>query len=626
VIRLERVEAAPRSGGRRVLGPLDFAVEPGERHLILGGNGAGKTTLLRLLAGLTSPLAGRARWGTDEAAPGADPPRLWPRVAALFETPDPQFLTESVAAEVSFGLESVGLSSAEVASRVAETLDAFGIRSFASRDPRTLSAGEKARALLAAACAARPECLLLDQTLAHLDPGTRRALEARLAREASGHDGGAAAAAGRARPFALVRTHQEAEPAFDGERLHILDAGLFCDAGSLGPEAVLAAPHLPLSLALRVSSVLAARGAWEGGPVGEVGSLVRALSVATAGAVGRGGAAPTVGGAAAGTGRGRSGGLGPDSPRTGATAFALQSLRWGPDPGRPLFDVLDLEGARGEIVALVGRSGSGKSSLLRLLAGLETPQGGVAWRAEPRDGGRLAAALALEYPERQLIGRSVLEDVALTLWVNGMPRVEREKLAFRALAAVGMTPGRFAARVPSTLSEGEKRRVALAGLLAEPAPLLLFDEPTAGLDPDGRRALRATLASLRARARTVVIASHDLDFVHAVADRVVLLAREEGTPSRIVRDGAPADVFRDEAALRDAGIPAPDVVIVEDALRAAGCFAGEDGRARDADDLVERLARTADATAAAVWRSRNEGAVVAARADRTISDVGAGAA
>ncbi|HEU4334161.1 MAG TPA: ABC transporter ATP-binding protein, partial [Candidatus Eisenbacteria bacterium] len=262
--------------------------------------------------------------------------------------------------------------------------------------------------------------------------------------------------------------------------------------------------------------------------------------------------------------------------------------------------------------ALVGRSGSGKSSLLRLLAGIETPREGVAWHAAQGDAVGRGVALALEYPERQLIGRTVLEDVGMALWVDGVRREERESLAHRALAAVGLSAGRFASRIPATLSEGEKRRVALAGLIVEPAPLLLFDEPTAGLDPEGRRALRATLRALGDRERTIVLASHDLDFVHAVADRVVLLARPEEGPARVVADGAPAEVFRDESALAEAGMPAPDVVTLEDALREAGLLSG--GAVRDTDELVERLEALRPESRSAPVRSRES------------NDVGAGAA
>jgi len=571
VIRLSAAEVSPRGASRQAkpaVGPIDLVIERGERHLILGANGTGKTTLLRLLAGLLPARAGQVAWdwvpasASASGSKGAEGVTLWPQLAALFETPDPQFLGDTVGADVAFGLEGLGLSASTMRERIDESLASFGLSAFAARDPRTLSAGEKARALLAAALAARPVCLLLDQTLAHLDPGSRRALEARLARDAE------------AGAFALVRTQQEAEAPFAGERIHVLDRGLLAAAGASSAAGVRAARALPLPLALRVSAALESRGLWRGPLASDTPELLGELARLP----GIGGLRPVA----------------PRSSRRGApseAAFSLQSVLWGPAGAAPIFDIFDLEGTRGEIVAVVGRSGSGKSSLLRLLGGFEAPRHGVAWRAESRGGGESAAAMAMEYPERQLIGRTVLEDVAMAPWVQGMKRPEREQLAVRALAAVGIAHERFATRVPATLSDGEKRRVALAGLLAEPARLLLFDEPTAGLDPEGRRTLRETLDALRARDRTIVLASHDLDFVHAVSDRVIMLARDEGGTARIVGDGPPADVFRDAGVLAEAGMPPPDVVVLEDALREAGLLGAAAATARDGDSLVELLER-----------------------------------
>src|SRR6185312_14590256 len=148
-----------------------------------------------------------------------------------------------------------------------------------------------------------------------------------------------------------------------------------------------------------------------------------------------------------------------------------------------------LELSEGECLAIVGVSGSGKSTLLKLAAGLLEPTWGSISRPTGRDGRGRPTALALEYPERQLFGRTVEEDVTATLWLEGVPAAERRARGREAMEAVGLDPDRFGARIPLTLSEGEKRRVALASLLAEPPRALLLDEPTAGLDPEGRRAL-----------------------------------------------------------------------------------------------------------------------------------------
>jgi energy-coupling factor transport system ATP-binding protein len=582
VIRAEgvsRVVGAGTAGaGRAILQPTDFAIAPGERHLILGANGSGKTTLMRVLSGLAAPTEGRllvdgvvsgAGAGGSARVRDGDAASLWPRVAILFEEPDPQFLSDTVEGEVSFGLDSLDLSAEEYRRRTAATLEEYGLAALAGRDPRELSAGEKARVLLAAVMAARPGALLLDQSLAHLDPGSRRALESRL--DDAARTGG----------LAIVRTHQDADPPFAGEHLHVMDEGRLRRADALIPAEVLRTDRVPLPLALRASATLAARGDWSGPLVSDVGALLgrmREFAVADGGETRRIAARRAVAESAA-TGTGAA---------TGDAALAWRGVSWAARRGGPAaVESIDLEARRGEILALVGASGSGKSTLLHLAAGIREPTGGTVWRARAQ-GGAADALLALEYPERQLFARSVEEDVAAMLWIEGVPGPDRARRAAVALRAVGLAPERFASRAPSTLSEGEKRRAALAAFLIEPPLTLLLDEPTAGLDPDGRRALRLALQGLRSRNGAVVLASHDLDFVSTVADRVVVLGREGGAPGSLLGSGRPEDVFRDTALLGRAGLPAPDFLAIADALDACGFLTGG-APIRDAESLLAAL-------------------------------------
>src|SRR6266850_6941759 len=136
MIRLEGIAfaAAPAGGGagRPLLGPVDFAAPPGSSHLLLGPNGSGKTTLIRILSGLKSPSAGRYLLGGREVLAGSEGCSLWPEVAALFEEPDPQFLSDTVEAEAAFGLESLGLPPADVRERTARALEEFGLTRLAA--------------------------------------------------------------------------------------------------------------------------------------------------------------------------------------------------------------------------------------------------------------------------------------------------------------------------------------------------------------------------------------------------------------------------------------------------------------------------------------------------------------
>ncbi|MFI5403935.1 MAG: ATP-binding cassette domain-containing protein, partial [Planctomycetota bacterium] len=491
--------AAPGDAPRAVLRGLSAEFAAGESHLILGSNGAGKTTLIRILAGLLRPSSGRVL--LDGVPLGDSSERsLWPRVAVVFEEPDPQFLSETVEGEVAFGLESLALPREEIAARAAEAIHAFELEGFEGRAPQTLSAGEKTRVLLAAMSAGRPGALLLDQSLSHLDPGARRALERRVL--------DAALSGGRT----VIRTHQDFDPPHRGERLHILEEGRLVDASRHSPQAVLDAAGIPLPLAMRVSAMLAVGGAWSGPLATDAASLEAGIA-GRAEVLAAGAPTPRAGGAerrvSAPVGNGVDGEL----------ILALRAVSFEAHVAgarSPIVANIDLELRAGSVTGLIGVSGSGKSTILKLAAGVLEPTRGTIERTgdRPRN-----AALAIEYPERQLVGRTVEEDVAATLWVRGVPAAERTRRAREALEAVGLDPDQFGARVPIALSEGEKRRVALASLLADPPRAVLLDEPTAGLDPEGRRAVSRVVRSLKKRGHAVLLASHDLDFVSCVADR-----------------------------------------------------------------------------------------------------------
>lgn len=216
----------------------------------------------------------------------------------------------------------------------------------------------------------------------------------------------------------------------------------------------------------------------------------------------------------------------------------------------------------GEAVALAGPTGSGKSTLAQHFNGLLRPTRGrvrVAGMEIPPRGGdllavRAAVGLLFQFPEQQLFEETVEADVAYgprNLGVKGEDLRERVE---EALEKVGLPPGRFAHRSPFALSEGEKRRVALAGVLATRPRCLVLDEPTAGLDPRSRRELLERLECWRRdEGLTLVIISHDMDDLARVAERLVVL--EAG---RVAGDGPVRELFSrvDWMAERHLEVPA----------------------------------------------------------------------
>lgn len=235
---------------------------------------------------------------------------------------------------------------------------------------------------------------------------------------------------------------------------------------------------------------------------------------------------------------------------------------------------IDLRVDPGERVGIVGHTGSGKSTLVQHLAGLLEPTSGCVQldgvaahgsAAEAR-ARRRKVGLAFQYPEAQLFERSVFREVAFGPRNLGL---DEDTIATRvewALALVGLDPEAIAERVPFTLSGGEMRRVALAGVLAMQPEVLLLDEPTAGLDPRGRRELLARMRTWGERVNaSLIVVSHDLDALARLVERVVVLA--DGT---VIADGPAQRVLSDDALLHPAGLQVPQPVLLLQALRKAG--------------------------------------------------------
>lgn len=218
----------------------------------------------------------------------------------------------------------------------------------------------------------------------------------------------------------------------------------------------------------------------------------------------------------------------------------------------------------GELVLVMGATGSGKSTLLRIAAGLLEPETGVARidgvRLEPGSAcGRVG--LVFQDAESQLFADTLLDDVAFGPKNLGATPDEALRAARDALTAVGLDPDTFGSRSPFALSGGEARRAAIAGVVAMGPDYLLADEPTAGLDPSGRRAIRALLLSLKERVGLVVV-SHTAEEFLPHADRVLVL--ERGSSSW---QGCAGELVADPTPLDAAGLVAPDVLRVQQIAR-----------------------------------------------------------
>lgn len=241
-------------------------------------------------------------------------------------------------------------------------------------------------------------------------------------------------------------------------------------------------------------------------------------------------------------------------------------------PVKALDDV-SLKIEDGEFIGLIGHTGSGKSTLVQHLNGLIKPTGGEVYYngADIHDADynlkelRSKVGLVFQYPEHQLFEVDVFSDVCFGPKNLGLDKKEAELRAFEALRLVGF-PEDYYYQSPFELSGGQKRRVAIAGVLAMKPEVLVLDEPTAGLDPKGRDEILDQIKQLREETgMTVVLVSHSMEDVAKYVNRIIVMNH-----GKVMFDNTPKEVFRHYKELEEVGLAAPQVTYIMNALREKG--------------------------------------------------------
>jgi energy-coupling factor transport system ATP-binding protein len=227
---------------------------------------------------------------------------------------------------------------------------------------------------------------------------------------------------------------------------------------------------------------------------------------------------------------------------------------------RPALSDVSLEIARGSCAAIIGVTGSGKSTLVQHINGLLQAERGRVLVDGIEVGAPGASLLELrrrvgmlfQFPEAQLFERTVFADVAFGLLRLNLSRREVRTRVIEALEMVGMSYREYAQRSPFELSGGQRRRVALAGVLAMRPAILVLDEPGVGLDAEGKADFYSYIQAMKGSGITVVLVSHDMAEVAALADRLFVLHQ-----GRLVMQGTPREIFAQPAVLRDFGLAPP---------------------------------------------------------------------
>ena len=479
------------------LSDVSFTIERAQRVAILGANGSGKSTLARLANGLLLPTDGTVCVNGMPTSDGETLRALRQSCGVVMQNPDTQIVSTTVFDEVAFGPQNLGLPVDEIHARVELALEAVGLGSKRARDPNSLSGGEKQRLVIAGVCAMQPDFVVFDEPTSMLDRKGRAEVLS-VIKDLQRTDHGI-----------LYITHR-LEEALDADMVLVLDEGcvLFYDTVAEFER------REDLGKRFRVEPAKRQKGRQKG--TVHV-SFVSQKTHESSPFVSSHESSPFVF----------------EQQETETDTLVLENVSYTYSEGTTFecraLEEINLTVQQGSVILVQGPTGSGKSTLLRIAAGLLEPTGGTASLKNAKKTSKIepgTVGMVFQHPESQLFAHTVFDDIAFGPRNIGLVSTHDEavRVVQEACALVGLDYERFSQRSPFTLSGGEARRVALAGILAMSPRFMLLDEPTAGLDAQGYRFVASLINSLADRGVGVVIVSHDVEFFASLASTVIELS------------------------------------------------------------------------------------------------------
>ncbi|MCI1722219.1 MAG: energy-coupling factor transporter ATPase [Lachnospiraceae bacterium] len=535
---------------------IDLKIEAGQFIAVLGHNGSGKSTLAKHINALLQPTSGTMWIDGINTNEEEDLWKIRQKAGMVFQNPDNQIIGTVVEEDVGFGPENIGIRTEDIWTRVEDSLEKVGMLGFREKSPNRLSGGQKQRVAIAGVVAMHPECIVLDEPTAMLDPNGRAEV-LQVLRELNKKEG----------VTIILITHYMEEVVF-ADDVYIMDKGNIVMHGT--PREVfsqvekLKSYHLDVPQITDLAHELKKCGVGIPDGILTIDELEKALE----GTTGTGVVVPDETAAAAG---------GTTGTGVAAPLIELKDVCYTYGDGTvyevKALDHVSLKIYPGEFIGLIGHTGSGKSTLVQHLNGLIEPTSGqVLFEGKDiRSDGfdlrhlRTQVGLVFQYPEHQLFETDVLKDVCFGPKNEGLSQEEAVKRATHALRHVGV-PEEMYKESPFEISGGQKRRVAIAGVLAMDPKVLILDEPTAGLDPQGRDEILDRIKYLQVkRGITIVLVTHSMEDAAMYADRLVVM-----NDAKVVFDDKPRRVFSHFRELEKMGLAAPQITYLMNDLKEHG--------------------------------------------------------
>lgn len=573
-IRLDKVKFSYPDAQSPAVNGVSLSVGKGEFVSIIGHNGSGKSTLAKLICGLAEADAGKVEvWGYD-LSDYKNINAVRRHAGIVFQNPDNQMVASIVEDDLAFGPENLGIEREEIGRRIEWALGAVGMTEYRNATPSRLSGGQKQRIAVAGVLAIKPDILILDESTAMLDPrGRREVID--VVRRLNKDDG----------MTILLITHFM-EEALLADRTIVMNRGEIVMQGR--PQEIfengeaLKTYNLDLPEISRIAQSLS-----EGGIPTAPCLYPEELAAQILSAAKSRGITPQIA-----TGDGVESGISSGEWDIDISNLTFTYSAKSPFASRAL-NGIDLHISEGEFFGIIGHTGSGKSTMIQHFNALiKLPQAQKKYKPPKKrdvqsaplpamtvgpynladkkcDFLKLRAdvGMVFQYPEYQLFAETVFDDVAFGLknFFKNLSKEEIEERVRAAIGAVGLNYDEVAQKSPFELSGGQKRRVAIAGVIVSRPKILILDEPAAGLDPLGKKEIMELLHTLHSEwCRTVIVVSHDMDEIAENCTRACVVSQ-----GRIMACDVPRKLFAHDEELMSLGLDVP--------LTAKICRSLEDG-------------------------------------------------